>query len=172
MSEQGLVEVDRVKIARIGGGVYFLLPKFLRRKYKIPQGLGNNYEAIFLRASNDSPIIIRIEKRSDIDKQYINRHPANKARILARQNGLKLKRCVWLGCKTTENIQAHHPDYSLPHKIIALCRKHHSEWHRRKGQLPPGFPIVDISLWLKPLGYRAPNSEQTVIRIEQIEVSQ
>ena len=32
-------------------------------------------------------------------------------------------------CGTTNNIHAHHPDYSKPLNIIWLCRKHHIELH-------------------------------------------
>lgn len=38
-------------------------------------------------------------------------------------------------CKTTEDIQAHHDDYTKPLIVRWLCRKHHSEYHKNK-QLP------------------------------------
>ena len=33
-------------------------------------------------------------------------------------------------CSTTEDIQAHHDDYSKPFDVRWLCREHHLEWHR------------------------------------------
>lgn len=34
-------------------------------------------------------------------------------------------------CGTTENIEAHHEDYSKPLEVVWLCRKHHGEIHRQ-----------------------------------------
>lgn len=35
--------------------------------------------------------------------------------------------CVF--CKTIDRIQAHHPDYNRPNRIVWLCRKHHRRVH-------------------------------------------
>lgn len=55
------------------------------------------------------------------------------ARVLVRnavRDGRLAKQpCVV--CGTTENIEAHHEDYSRPLEVVWLCRKHHGEAHRQ-----------------------------------------
>lgn len=74
------------------------------------------------------------------DREYA-RHIVN----LARKHGLVLESCSWPGCTATENIEAAHDDYSKPHLIHELCRKHHRMWDYCKGELPFDLPVIDIS---------------------------
>lgn len=47
-----------------------------------------------------------------------------------RAGTVKRKPCV--KCGVLKNVQAHHPDYSKPLKVIWLCPIHHSEEHAIK----------------------------------------
>ena len=49
------------------------------------------------------------------------------------QNGLKPDPCKL--CGSTENIQAHHSNYSEPYKIIWLCNKCHKDLHAKRIKL-------------------------------------
>lgn len=46
----------------------------------------------------------------------------------AIRNGMLIKQPCEV-CGTTENIEAHHDDYTKPYDIRWLCRKHHNEHH-------------------------------------------
>lgn len=43
-------------------------------------------------------------------------------------------------CGTSENVDAHHEDYSRPYDVIWLCRKHHMEHHAVKREIERVFP--------------------------------
>lgn len=62
------------------------------------------------------------------------RHKARNRVALAVFRG-KLKRLPCRICGTTENVQAHHEDYSKPLDVDWLCFKHHMEHH---GNPKPG----------------------------------
>jgi hypothetical protein len=54
----------------------------------------------------------------------------------AVSNALKLKILFKLPCSvcgTTEDVHAHHDDYTKPLDVIWLCRKHHQERHKQSG---------------------------------------
>jgi hypothetical protein len=57
-----LVEIDRQKIANIGGSPYILVPKRFRREPLILHNGQYEYEAIFLQAPNSDDVVFRIEK--------------------------------------------------------------------------------------------------------------
>jgi len=44
-----------------------------------------------------------------------------------RRGSLKRQNCEV--CNTSDDIHAHHDDYSKPHEVRWLCRKHHREFH-------------------------------------------
>lgn len=46
------------------------------------------------------------------------------------RSGLKPSPCEV--CKSTENIEAHHPDYTNPFNIVWLCKRCHAYIHRKK----------------------------------------
>jgi len=52
------------------------------------------------------------------------------ARIMARASYGKAIKCEKCGLATKKGIQWHHPDYSKPLEVIALCRKCHGKAHR------------------------------------------
>lgn len=58
-----LVEIDRNKLVSMGGSIYILLPKFLRRG--IPDVTADKHEAVFFRAPNSEQTIIKIEEKGD-----------------------------------------------------------------------------------------------------------
>lgn len=37
-------------------------------------------------------------------------------------------------CGSTENVHAHHDDYSKPLNVRWLCAAHHSQWHKEHGE--------------------------------------
>lgn len=47
----------------------------------------------------------------------------------------KLKREPCRDCQSTINIQAHHPDYSKPLKVVWFCPVHHKAEHKRLKQI-------------------------------------
>lgn len=57
-----LVEIDRVKIANMGGSPYILVPKRFRREPFMLEDGQYPYEAVFLQAPNSDDVKIRIEK--------------------------------------------------------------------------------------------------------------
>ena len=61
----------------------------------------------------------------------------SKARViityLLQHKGLKPEPCKL--CGSTENIQAHHSNYSEPYKIIWLCLKCHKDLHAKRIKL-------------------------------------
>lgn len=66
--------------------------------------------------------------------QWRRRFPARYAAHLAvwvalRRGDLHRQPCEI--CGSTENIDAHHPDYSKPLKVKWLCRRHHVAVHKR-----------------------------------------
>ncbi|RKZ99055.1 MAG: hypothetical protein DRQ46_00065 [Gammaproteobacteria bacterium] len=62
-------------------------------------------------------------------KKYPEKYIAKIKTGNAMRNGKLIKQpCV--KCGSTENINAHHEDYSKPLEIIWLCRFHHGERHR------------------------------------------
>ena len=63
-------------------------------------------------------------------KEYIKRNPEKiKAQVIANKLKLKLKRCA--KCGINKNLIKHHPDYSKPTYIIALCQKCHRREHSK-----------------------------------------
>lgn len=48
----------------------------------------------------------------------------------------KVQKLPCLICGTTENLEAHHHDYSKPLAVEWYCRTHHLEIHSQKLQLP------------------------------------
>ena len=69
--------------------------------------------------------------KKGIDK-YLRLHPhVKKAKEIVRyhiRTG-RIKKEPCLICNTTDNLQAHHEDYSKPLEIIWLCRTHHKQYH-------------------------------------------
>ena len=62
-------------------------------------------------------------------EQYVIKH---RVRALTRAY-IKSGRLIKLPCeicKTVENVEAHHDDYTKPMSIRWLCRKHHREYHK------------------------------------------
>ena len=51
--------------------------------------------------------------------------------VLLRRGRLKKLPCT--ECDTTETVEAHHPDYSDPRRVVWLCRWHHRLLHRQLG---------------------------------------
>lgn len=60
--ETNFVELERVKIANIGGSPYILVPRRFRREPFILTNGEYLYEAIFSQAPNSDDVVIRIEK--------------------------------------------------------------------------------------------------------------
>lgn len=38
-------------------------------------------------------------------------------------------------CGSSENLEAHHPDYTDPRRVVWLCRTHHKALHRSLGPI-------------------------------------
>ena len=57
------------------------------------------------------------------------KNKANKAVGHALRSG-RLIRLPCSVCKTTIKVEAHHPDYRSPLKVIWLCFNHHRELHK------------------------------------------
>lgn len=38
-------------------------------------------------------------------------------------------------CSTIERVEAHHDDYTKPLKVRWMCKKHHLEYHRKRGEI-------------------------------------
>jgi len=89
-------------------------------------------------------------------KRHPDREYARQGVALAREHGLVLSSCSWPNCTATKKIEAAHDDYSKPHLIHGLCRKHHRMWDYCKGELPFDLPTIDISAYLKPSGRGRP----------------
>lgn len=75
-----------------------------------------------------------MKKRRRYD-YWKNRHKYTAKRLVrAAIEAGKLKRQPCEVCGKTNNqetIEAHHPDYAKPLEVVWLCRKHHSERHRK-----------------------------------------
>jgi len=56
-----LVEIDRNKLITMGGSVYILVPKFLRKGI-IPGVTADKYEAAFFRRPDSEETVIRVEQ--------------------------------------------------------------------------------------------------------------
>lgn len=55
---ENLVEIDRTKVISMGGSLYFLVPRLIRREEVEPGD-----EIIYLREPNSTDTIIRIVKK-------------------------------------------------------------------------------------------------------------
>jgi hypothetical protein len=57
---------------------------------------------------------------------------------------MKCKDCPREVCKSDENLQKHHPDYTKPLEIKWLCRKCHIELHKqiKRNILTKSFSVV------------------------------
>jgi len=55
-----LVEIDRTRAIRMGGSLYFLVPRVIRRGREVAPG----DEIIYLRKPNATDIIMRIVKKT------------------------------------------------------------------------------------------------------------
>lgn len=51
------------------------------------------------------------------------------AKAVARGNLVPWPACAVPECACTEELEAHHPDYSMPLDVIWLCRTHHRQAH-------------------------------------------
>lgn len=51
--------------------------------------------------------------------------------ILLYHNNIKLSECS--NCGSKENLIKHHPDYSMPLKVVILCTRCHNRIHNSKG---------------------------------------
>lgn len=69
----------------------------------------------------------RYKKR--MQEKYPEKVSARKKVHQALRSG-KLERKPCTICGSTENIEAHHIDYSKPMNVKWICRKHHRELHR------------------------------------------
>lgn len=56
-----LVEIDRNKLVVMGGSMYILLPKFLRKGI-IPGVTSDKYESVFYRKPDSEQTVIKIEE--------------------------------------------------------------------------------------------------------------
>lgn len=79
------------------------------------------------RGKGSSPEYMR-EKCRLWAAKYPHKVKAQAAVCTAIRNG-KLKRLPCQVCGTTENVHAHHPDYSKPLEVEWLCVIHHSREH-------------------------------------------
>lgn len=68
-------------------------------------------------------------------KRNPEKHKANDIVSKRLKRGVSLFRGPCTVCGSTEDIHAHHEDYSKPLEIIWLCGKHHRELHLRKGEI-------------------------------------
>ena len=67
-----------------------------------------------------------------IKREKVEFHTKHEARWKAAYYvDIEGKKCE--SCGTLENIERHHPDYSRPLDVTALCRKCHSVAHRKYG---------------------------------------
>ena len=70
-------------------------------------------------------------------REWRNRNPS-KAKAMAkisyniRIGALTRQPCE--KCKTTNNVHAHHDDYSKPLDVRWLCAQHHRDWHAKHGE--------------------------------------
>lgn len=73
------------------------------------------------------------EKINEIKRQWGKRNRIKTRAHLAVGRAIKKgalqKRCCEV-C-SNEKVEAHHPDYAEPLKVVWLCRKHHGEIHRQ-----------------------------------------
>lgn len=74
-----------------------------------------------------------LKRRAGYQKKYRTEKPeiyrARKSVEVALRNG-KIQKGPCEKCGTTENVQAHHDDYSKPLHVRWLCAAHHRERHR------------------------------------------
>lgn len=61
-----------------------------------------------------------VERRKDICRSYTH--------VLVKRGRLVKQPCWICGVK---EVEAHHPDYSLPAFVIWVCREHHRTIHER-----------------------------------------
>jgi hypothetical protein len=99
-----------------------------RQRHKMP-----NFPS---RRTSDGRYQYEIEPGRWVSRQRVNQmrdRKANAARGLVKQlitHGLIIPQpCE--KCETTDNIEAHHIDYSQPYKVQWLCRAHHLDEDRK-----------------------------------------
>ena len=120
----------------------------------------------WLKANPDKARKADTKAKAKHRRKYRERERARQMVTRAREHGLVLDSCSWLGCTATENIEAAHDDYSKPHLIHSMCRKHHRMWDYCKGELPFDLPVIDISIYLKKLKRTKPTAdEQQRVRV-------
>lgn len=75
----------------------------------------------------------RIEYKKKTNEKYPERKQAREKVRVAIKNGLIIKvPCIVCGDTKSE---AHHEDYSKPLDVVFLCRKHHVEADKNRGNL-------------------------------------
>ena len=92
--------------------------------------------------------------------KHPDRHYARRQLLQARENGLILDRCAWLGCTETSQIEGHHPDYSKPHEIVSFCNLHHKAADLLGDKLGFDLPTIDISIYFKKGKRGRPRTER------------
>lgn len=70
----------------------------------------------------------RKEKRKKYNKENPKKHGARQIVTIALRSGHLIKGLCHV-CSTSENIDAHHPDYENPLDVIWLCKKCHAKEH-------------------------------------------
>ena len=120
-----LSEETRIFRNKIGNNIYYQMK---RKGYTLDE---NGYEQF------------KKDKMFDKEQRELKRTGKNKIRYktiryIERYCNLEMKCQI---CKTTEDIQIHHPNYNDYLKINLLCRKHHNQLHNFE-LVPP--QIIDL----------------------------
>lgn len=80
------------------------------------------------REANKEHLKSEIKKKYSTDSRYQKMRLVHKETQIAIRKGDLIKTpCEVCGI---EKVEAHHPDYNRPLKVMWLCKKHHVEWHK------------------------------------------
>ena len=74
------------------------------------------------------------DKVQEVKQRYAKRHPEKIQCWRVVNSAVRIGKIVkkpCIKCGITEDIHAHHEDYTQPHQITWLCRKHHTELHNK-----------------------------------------
>ncbi len=118
-----------------------------------------------IRAMRSHTPMTQSKMRQEHRERYPHREAARIAVAKAIYNG-ELTRGACEVCGTTEQIEAHHPDYSKQLEVEWLCRQHHTEFHRNNPT--PQKRRTYLELQSPDLTIRTPISLETYQQIKDV----